>query len=87
MPPFCDSLPDVDVNVTVVGAPTPDAAGAGAPNYSLLAFVNVTNRGPNPLRLRGLHLPIRFSRGVQSWDGAWTGASDVAAATARTRKR
>jgi hypothetical protein len=71
MPPFCESLQDVAMNVTLVGTPSEDTAGAVAPSYSLYVYVNVTNTGPNPLRLRGLHLPVRFSRAAQSWDGVW----------------
>ena len=70
MPPFCESLQDVALNITLAGTPT-DAAGAGAPNYSLYIYVNVTNTGLNAQRLKGLHLPVRFSRAVQSWDGTW----------------
>jgi hypothetical protein len=72
MPPFCDSLKDVTVNMTLAGTPTPDAAGAGAPNNALYVYMNITNTGPNPLALRGLRLRVRFSRGVEAWDGAWS---------------
>ncbi len=72
MPLLCDSLADVAINVTLAGNPAPDAAAASAPNNQLLAYLNLTNTGVNPLALAGLHLPLRFSRGVQAWDGAWS---------------
>jgi hypothetical protein len=65
----------VALNLTLAGAPTPDAAGSGAPNYALNVYLNLTNTGAMPLVLRGLHLPLRFSRAVQSWDGAWAAQS------------
>jgi hypothetical protein len=36
-------------------------------------LVNLSNAvGAPPALLSGVHLPIRFSRGVQAWDGSWT---------------
>lgn len=86
MPPFCDSVTSgtapggVTVNLTLVGAPPPAGDGSGAavdaaaPHAQLQLFLNVTNGAVNPVSLRGTHLPVRFSRAVQGWDGAWATA-------------
>jgi hypothetical protein len=78
LPPLCDQLDGVAVNISAVGMPpgvndtaTGMSSTATAQNAQLYIFVNVTNTGVNPVSLRDVHLPLRFSRGVQSWDGTW----------------
>ena len=79
LPPLCEQLEAVAVNITALGMPpgvndtaTGVSASGTAQEAQLYIYVNVTNTGVNPVSLRDVHLPLRFSRGVQSWDGLWS---------------
>lgn len=79
LPPLCDVLDSVRVNVTAAGVPPPAvndtatgvSAAPTAAASQLFLYINITNAGVNPVSLRDVHAPVRFSRGVQSWDGVW----------------
>lgn len=79
LPTLCETMDSVIVNVTAIGVPPPLAndtttgvsASGVAADSQLFLYVNITNVGINPVTLRNVHLPLRFSRGVQSWDGVW----------------
>ena len=64
----CDQLAALPVDVRVRGNPPVGAAGQGTPNYELQVFLTIHNPGATSIGLTGLHVPVRFSRGVQGWE-------------------
>ena len=76
-PSLCDALVNQGglgavLNLTTSATPSPsDAANGTAPNEQLLVFLNITNTGNTSLSLRGVHLPLPTSLGVQAPDGTW----------------
>lgn len=77
--PACDALAagELVVNVTAVGHPE-EAPTVSTPNYEIQVSADISHlAGDDDLvSLRGLRVPILFSRGVRSWNGTWSRAPE-----------
>ena len=81
----CDQLAALPVSVHVRGNPPADAAGQGTPEYEMQVALTVTNPAATSVSLTGLHVPVRFSRGVQGWEVRADSAQAALDVAARAR--